>query len=56
MFFIELQNEEPTDLELWCYGTQSRIRRIDVYYPKINTRFIQPYNMFKYLSKSGVYI
>ena len=54
--FIELQNEEPNDWELWCLGTGVEYEN-RVLHPKIkHFGFIQPYNMFKYLSKSGVYI
>lgn len=54
--FIELQNEDPTEWELWCLGTGEEFDN-RILHPKIkHFGFIQPNNMFKYLSKSGVYI
>ena len=54
--FIELQNEDPSEWELWCLGTGEEFdNRIS--HPKIkHFGFIQPPEMNKYLAKSGVYI
>ena len=54
--FIELQNEEPTEWELWCLGTGEEFDN-RILHPKIkHFGFIQPLEMNKYLSQSGVYI
>lgn len=54
--FIELQNEEPNDWELWCLGTGEEYDN-RVLHPKIkHFGFIQSNDMFNYLSNTGVYI
>ena len=54
--FIELQNEDPTEWELWCLGTGEEFDN-RILHPKIkHFGFIQPLEMNKYLSQSGVYI
>ena len=54
--FIELQNEEPIDWELWCLGIGEEFDN-RILHPKIkHFGFIQPLEMNKYLSQSGVYI
>jgi glycosyltransferase involved in cell wall biosynthesis len=54
--FIELQNENPTEWELWCLGTGEEFEN-RILHPKIkHFGFIQPLEMNKYLSKAGVYI
>ncbi len=54
--FIELQNEDPTEWELWCLGTGEEFDN-RILHPKIkHFGFIQPSEMNKYLSQSGVYI
>ena len=54
--FIELQNEDPTQWELWCLGTGEEFDN-RILHPKIkHFGFIQPLEMNKYLSRSGVYI
>ena len=54
--FIELQDEDPSDWELWCLGTGEEFEN-RIIHPKIkHFGFIQPSNMINYLSKSGVYI
>ena len=54
--FIELQNENPTDWELWCLGTGEEFDN-RILHPKIkHFGFVQPFEMNKYLSNSGVYI
>lgn len=54
--FIELQNEEPNDWELWCLGTGEEYDN-RVLHPKIkHFGFIQSNDMLNYLSNSGVYI
>ena len=54
--FIELQNEQETDWELWCLGTGDQWEnRIE--YKKIkHIGFVQPSEMQKYLEQSSVYI
>ena len=54
--FIELQNEDPSDWELWCLGTGEEFDN-RILHPKIkHFGFIQPLEMNKYLSQSGIYI
>ena len=54
--FIELHNENSTEWELWCLGTGEEFDN-RILHPKIkHFGFIQPLEMNKYLSQSGVYI
>ena len=54
--FIELQNEDPTEWELWCLGSGEEFDN-RILHPKIkHFGFVQPLEMNQYLSKSGVYI
>jgi len=52
--FIELQNENPNDWELWCLGTGS----LDpVNHPKIkHFGFVQPENFLEYAQQTGVFV
>ncbi|MDF2448130.1 MAG: glycosyl transferase family 1 [Bacteroidota bacterium] len=52
--FIELDNEEPNDWELWCLGTGDIP---PVSHPKIkHFGFIQPEKLNEYTSQTGVFI
>jgi glycosyltransferase involved in cell wall biosynthesis len=52
--FIQLQNEEPNEWELWCLGTGDLI---PVEHPKIkHFGFVQPKDLAPLLDKSGVFI
>ncbi len=52
--FIELQKEIPNDWELWCLGTGDVE---PIAHPKIkHFGFIQPKEMKKFISESGVFI
>ena len=52
--FIELQNEEPNEWELWCLGTGD-IEPIN--HPKIkHFGFVQPKDLANYTSQTGVFI
>ncbi|MEK9620027.1 MAG: glycosyltransferase, partial [Flavobacteriales bacterium] len=54
--FIELQNENPSEWELWCLGTGEEFEN-RILHPKIkHFGFIQPLEINKYLSQAGVYI
>lgn len=54
--FIELQNEEPNEWELWCIGTGEEEKNKPIH-PKIkHFGFIQPKEMSKFLKPNGVYI
>ena len=54
--FIELQNEYPTEWELWCLGTGEEFENRILHQKIKHFGFIQPLEMNKYLSKAGVYI
>lgn len=52
--FVQLQNEEPNDWELWCLGTgtvkplnHSKIKHVG---------FVQPNELEKYISQTGVFV
>ncbi len=52
--FIELQNEEPNDWELWCLG-KGDLEPIE--HPKIkHFGFVQPKDLEPILEKSGVFV
>ena len=52
--FIELQNETPSDWELWCLGTGSLE---PVSHPKIkHFGFVQPENFLEYAERTGVFV
>ncbi len=52
--FIELQNENPNEWELWCLGTGSLP---PVQHPKIkHCGFVQPENFLEYAQQTGVFI
>ena len=52
--FIELQNEESNDWELWCLGTGDVP---PVNHPKIkHFGFVQPEDLHKYISDTGVFV
>jgi len=52
--FIDLQNENPNDWELWCIGTGDMQ---PVHHPKIkHIGFVQPENFLPYLKDTGVFI
>ena len=52
--FVELQNEYPNDWELWCLGTGDIA---PIVHPKIkHFGFVQPGDMAKFISDTGVYI
>lgn len=54
--FIELQNEQPNNWELWCAGTGPLVNKI-VPHPKIrHLGFVQPQHMHNLLEKTGVFI
>jgi len=54
--FIELQNEQPNDWELWCIGTGDQYdNRVE--HEKIkHFGFVQPSDFLSYIEKTGVYI
>ncbi|HKC69810.1 MAG TPA: glycosyltransferase family 4 protein [Bacteroidia bacterium] len=52
--FIELQNENPNEWELWCLGTGSLQ---PVQHPKIrHCGFIQPEDFLEYAQQTGVFV
>lgn len=52
--FIELQNETPTEWELWCLGTGDLV---PVQHPKIkHCGFVQPTGFFEYAQNTGVFV
>lgn len=52
--FIELQNENPNDWELWCLGTGSLQ---PTNHPKIkHFGFVQPENFLEYAQQTGVFV
>jgi glycosyltransferase involved in cell wall biosynthesis len=52
--FIDLQNEDPNDWELWCIGTGD-IEPIK--HQKIkHFGFVQPADLFKYIKETGVFV
>src|ERR1700757_21467 len=52
--FIELQNENPNEWELWCLGTGSLQ---PVQHPKIkHCGFVQPENFLEYAQQTGVFV
>ncbi len=52
--FIELQNENSNDWELWCLGTGS-LKPIN--HPKIkHFGFVQPENFLEYAQRTGVFV
>ena len=52
--FIELQNENPNEWELWCLGTGS-LAPVD--HPKIkHFGFVQPGNLPEYAKNTGVFV
>ena len=52
--FIELQNENPNEWELWCIGTG---RLEPVQHPKIrHFGFVQPENFLQYAEQTGVFV
>jgi len=52
--FIELQNENPNEWELWCIGTGSLE---PVQHPKIkHFGFVQPENFLQYAQQTGVFV
>ncbi len=52
--FIELQNENPNEWELWCLGTGAVT---PVNHPKIkHFGFVQPNNFFEYAKNTGVFV
>lgn len=54
--FIELQNEQPNDWELWCIGTGDDFDN-KIEHSKIkHFGFVQPENFLEYIEKTGVYI
>ena len=54
--FIELQNEQPNDWELWCIGTGDEFDN-KIEHGKIkHFGFVQPENFLEYIEKTGVYI
>ncbi|MDQ3192354.1 MAG: glycosyltransferase family 4 protein, partial [Bacteroidota bacterium] len=54
--FIELQNEKPSDWELWCLGV-GPLKEQEVQHPKIkHFGFVQPSEMKKIIADSGVFV
>ncbi len=54
--FIELQNEQPNEWELWCLGT-GPLEQNSTQHPKIkHFGFVQPDQLKDYISKTGVFI
>jgi len=52
--FIELQNENPNEWELWCLGTGNLQ---PVQHPKIkHCGFVQPENFLTYAQQTGVFV
>jgi glycosyltransferase involved in cell wall biosynthesis len=52
--FIELQNEYPSDWELWCMGTGTLT---PVIHPKIkHLGFVQPTDFFNYVKDTSVFV
>ena len=52
--FIELQNENPNEWELWCLGTGNLQ---PVQHPKIkHCGFVQPKDFLKYAQQTGVFV
>lgn len=52
--FIELQNEQENEWELWCLGTGDLA---PIEHPKIkHFGFVQPQNLFTYLKQTGVFV
>ncbi|MFI5141054.1 MAG: glycosyltransferase family 4 protein [Bacteroidia bacterium] len=52
--FIELQNENPNEWELWCLGAGSLQ---PVQHPKIkHCGFVQPENFLEYAQQTGVFV
>jgi len=54
--FIQLQEEQPNDWELWCIGT-GELHDSAIQHPKIkHCGFVQPNDMEEYLAQTGVFI
>jgi glycosyltransferase involved in cell wall biosynthesis len=54
--FIELQNEQPNDWELWCIGTGDEFDN-KIEHDKIkHFGFVQPSEMEYYIKNTGVFI
>ncbi len=52
--FIEIQQEQPNDWELWCIGTGD-VKPI--IHPKIkHMGFVQPSDIWNYISETGVFV
>jgi glycosyltransferase involved in cell wall biosynthesis len=52
--FINLQNEDPNDWELWCLGTGSLTPLL---HPKIkHFGFVQPEDLLEYVKNTGVFV
>lgn len=54
--FIELQNANPSEWELWCVGTGDLEKQFPVH-PKIkNLGFLQPQNLIHLIKETGVFV
>lgn len=54
--FIEMQNETPSDWELWCIGTGSLWDKRPIH-PKIkHIGFLQPSEIAPYLMQTGIFV
>jgi glycosyltransferase involved in cell wall biosynthesis len=54
--FVEIQNENPNDWELWCIGTGS-LENEKMKHPQIkHIGFVQPKDLRNYINEGGVFV